>query len=257
MDPIDQKNRESDKELTKENLDKMIHSFQDQAAVSLTELIKISVPELANSPELKKEVLSSIDIAPGQQRISSAFKSITNYLQSSLSPVERQEIEENWMQSFQQFSELLESKKAMESEDSIKPLQELIGLSSQTYDLFYAAGRDLYENEAFEKASDIFFLLTILNYCYSNVWISLGLCEQKCNHLETALKAFSMAVITNPESPEPYLCAADCCIAMNDLSEANIYLEQAMPRLKDPQYESFRAVASRISQQLKSSSNSR
>lgn len=249
MDTPPINNTEPAKEFTNDNMDEAIHTFQDQAASSLTELISKSVPELANSPELKQALLSSLDISHEQQRIQSAYKSIAAYLQRSSYAVEMQEIQENWVQAFGQFTELLENKREINNENA-EPLQEMIGLSPKTYDLFYAAGRDLYEQNAFEKAADVFFLMTIFNYCYSNVWISLGLSEQKCGRFESALKAFAMAVMTNIDSPEPYLCAADCCLAMNDLAEAKIYLDEAMIRLnKDSQYEPFRAVAARISKQ--------
>lgn len=247
--PLD--NTEKGKELTQETLDAAIHAFQDQAASSLTEMMNKSMPKPVDVPELKQAILSSLDISPVQQKIQSAFKSISYYLQRSIYAVEMQEIQDNWMSAYEQLMALLENQTERKQEDLGEPLQTLIGLSAKTYDSFYAAGLDLFDQEAFEKASEVFFLLALFNYCYSNVWISLGLSEQKCGRLEPALNAFAMGVITNPDSPESYLYAAECCIAMNDLVEAKTYLEEALTRLdKDPQYESFRAVATKISKQI-------
>jgi tetratricopeptide (TPR) repeat protein len=244
--------------ITKKELDEAIHSIQDKACQSLTDFLVSNSPELADSKELKEAVLEALDTSNEQKRIESAFVSIADYLHRHSFPVETKEINDNWVEAFNKFTKLLMGKEEIKEgtpssqpEDLMQPLQTIIGIAPKTYEIFYACGLDLYKHDAFEKAADVFFLLTILNYCYSSVWIALGLSEQKCGHFELALKAYAMGAITHIESPEPFFCAADCCIAMNDPHEARIYLDEGMERLnKNREFESFRGQAQRISQLL-------
>lgn len=239
-----------------QDFDNALNSFREEAQTACAEFLTKTAPEVADSPELKEAIRATLDITSEQQRIKSAFESIFDYCQHHCTPVEMQEVSDNWEQAFERFTTLLEGKewegKQITEEDLMKPLQTQIGLSPKTYELFYAAGRDLYDYNAFEKAADIFFLLTTLNPYYSNVWLSLGLAEQKCGRFETALKAYAMGAITNLSSPESFLYAADCCIAMNNLSEAKVYLEEGMERInKDQQYEPFSALAAQIAHTLR------
>lgn len=238
--------------LTKQEVETSIKNLQDRAYSSITEFLVKNAPELGDEQEIREAVLSTLDTSQEQKRIASAFESIGHYLDRHSFPVEMQEIRDNWMQAFEQYTKLLSEEKTIQAEDMFAPLQPLIGLSPKTYEIFYAAGIDLYTHKSYEKAADVFFLLTMLNHCYCNVWISFGLAEQHCGHYESALKAFAMAAITNADSPEPYFCAAGCCIAMHDPNEAKIYLEEGLERLnQDKKYEVFRGIANQIGRQLK------
>lgn len=245
-------------DLNKHDIEESMKNMQDQACTSLTEILVKYSPELGNATKIKEALMAATDTSTEQKRIFSAFESIGDYLHRHSFPVEIKEIGDNWAQAFEEFSSLITGEKElpgakeMQAEGVFPPLQTTIGISPKTYEIFYAAGRDLYTHKSYEKAADVFFVLAMLNHCYSNVWISLGLSEQHCGHFEQALKAFAMGAITHVDSPEPFFCAADCCIAMNDYSEAKIYLDEGLERLnKDRQYETFRGIANRIARQLK------
>lgn len=238
-------------ELTKENLDKAVRMIIDNGATLLNEIVEKSLPEPPAPGEVKKQIGSLLDISREQQRIYAAFDSINDYLQRCSYPAEIEEINENWVQAFEKFGNMLNKTKEANSKNPEESFQAMIGLSPKTYEIFYAAGKELYDQNAFEQAADIFFVLTLFNHSYPSVWLSFGLSEQKCGRFEAALRAFAMGAVTDNKSPEPLLCAADCCIAMNDPDEAKIYLEEATARIdRDSQYESFRSVAKKIGKLL-------
>ena len=94
-------------------------------------------------------------------------------------------------------------------------LQELLGFSDHTIDLFYRGGYKLYESSYFADASDLFFAITVLNPFKYNVWLALGMAEREKGHFNEALQAFSMATIIDPTSVYPHLYSAGCYRSLN------------------------------------------
>jgi len=237
----------------KHDIDDAIKTLTKNATDSLTKQLIANSPDPVDEKELKKEISSFLDIKVEEKRINSAFDSIVDYLHRHGSPVELEEIRENWREAFEKFTTLLAEERAFTEKDMEISLQEAIGISQKTFDQFYKTGRELYSHKEYQKAADIFFTLALFNQYYYNVWLSLGLSEQHCGHFDAALRAYAMAAITNIDSPEPFLHGADCCIAMHDKHEAELYLEEAVERIdKDRnQYESLRPHAVRMKQLIK------
>lgn len=226
----------------KNEIDRLIKSSQEKASKTITEFLIKNSAEPLDEKEVKDVVMASLSVDVESKRFDSAFHGIYDYMQSHCAPVEIEDIKENWLHALDQFACALEDKKQVTEENVFTPLQNIIGLSEKTYTQFYEAGKNLYEQKLFDKAADVFFLLAFLNHSFYNVWISLGLCEQRCGHFELALKAFAMATITNIEAPEPFLHGAECCIEMGDRTEALLYLEEAMERIdKNPNYKSLKS----------------
>lgn len=243
--------------LTKQNIEESVKKLQEKTNDSLTELLVKYSPEIGTPQEIKEALLEVTDTSYEQKRIASAMESIGDYLHRHSFPVEIKEISDNWVEAFENFSNLMAEKteiadkKEIKTEDLLTPLQNVIGLSPKTYEIFYNAGKDLYIHKYYEKAADVFFVLLMLNHSYSNVWISLGLSEQQCGRFDQALRAFAMGAATYIESPEAFFCAANCCIDMNDYNEAKIYLEEGLERLnQDKKFEVYRGIANQINRKL-------
>lgn len=239
--------------ITKNEIDKTIKHITKHTAKTITEHLVKNSSDPINPEEVRENVLSLLSLEYEEERLISAFESVVDYLDRFSTPVELNEIKKNWIDAFNAFFEVLKEKKEVTKEVQFTPLQDLLGITSKTYQQFYAAGRDLFIHHQYKKASDVFFLLAILNNCYYSVWLSLGLCEERCSNFESALVAYTMAMITDNDSPEPFLCAANCCIEMSDKHEAEVYLDEAMERIDhDPKkYVAFKAEVTKIKHLIK------
>ena len=233
-----------------EKLEDTIKIISTKFCDSLVKYIEKTNSAPIESEKLRKEFMIALDLEKETKRFESAFHTIVDYMDRFGSPVELNEIKENWTHACQKFSELACEERIFKDSDIYSSLQDQIGITKNTFDQFFKIGRELYLRNEFEKAADVFFMLGFLNHAYYNVWVSLGLSEQQANHYDQALRAYAMACIMNNDSPEPFLYAADCCLAMNDKYEAELYLNEAVERIeKDSlKFESFGPYVTRIKQ---------
>lgn len=186
------------------------------------------VPEKVWKERMRGELTTFLSGKEAMQRMESATEALLRHIHSNLSQVEIQELAKEWEMGVEKITELFEKK--VEGPVEIIPiitLQKIMNLSEKSLEIFYMAGVNLYEAKDYKKASDVFFLLTLIDYQRHNIWLSLGLSELKNNHFEQALNAFSMAAITKSESPLPYIYSAECCVALQRKEEASAYLELA------------------------------
>lgn len=102
-------------------------------------------------------------------------------------------------------------------------LQEMFGISKETYDGFYRIGSDYFNNKKDEEALGVFSLLTNLNPFVFEPWLGQGICWQKKKNHREALRSFAMASLVNSKHPAPYLHTVDIY-----LSEKNTKLAQEM-----------------------------
>jgi len=208
---------------------KVIQPLTELESDFLIKVIK-SLDESLDEEEIKHEVLKFLDVTPEKTRIFSGINSIKNYMKTHCTPVQQNEIKDEWQHGMEKYVHAINHQEKF-PKDVIIPLQEIIGISNTTMEIFYAAGLDLYHQHHYKTASDVFFFLINLSHLYYNMWISFALAEQKQHHYPTALNAFAMAIMINIDSPEPYLHAAECCMKMNDTHEAKQYLQDAMDRI--------------------------
>lgn len=228
--------------ITNKDIDNVIESIINSAADSSAEfIIKESGDSSLNRNELTQELKQHLQIKTEKERIDSGFDHIVKYMESRLTSVEISEIKSNWEKSLNNFIKIMEKKEQSESEEQSNSLQELvsiqelIGITDETFEKFYTSGLFYYEHKMFNEAADVFFVLIFLNNWRHNVWISFGLSEYQCGRMELALNAFSMAAITNINTPLPYMYSAQCCIQMGNNVEAELYLELAEEKINaDP-----------------------
>ena len=202
------------------------------------ELLKISKEPLSKK-DTREFVMSILNIDKETERFCSAFESIVDYMQRCCAPVELNDVKDNWTLAIEKFNKTISEETILNQNILLDSLQDFLGISPETYTLFYNAGKSLYDEQSFQKAADVFFFLAYLNYSYYNVWFSLGLAEQNCRCFDAALKAFAMATILNFASPEPFLHGAECCIEMGDPYEADSYLTEADYRIKKSEKNQF------------------
>ncbi len=109
-----------------------------------------------------------------------------------------------------------------------RTFQEILEYTQEKMDKFYEIARNLFAVEEYEKASDAFIFLTTLNPYMHSYWLGLGMTEQLKGDYQGALLAYSMAILTELDSPLPHYHSASCYIALNDKASAMNSLKAAL-----------------------------
>lgn len=206
------------------------------------------VPENIVKENLREEFTKFFNGEDILQHIESGFESIGQDIKSHLTPVEHQNLQKEWTEGINRLITHFQKKEEQLSSQESAPimLEEIMGLSESTIEYFYAVGMRLYAQKQFQKANDVFYILTLLNTYRHNVWLAWGLSQQHEGHLELALNAYAMAAITDVDSPSPYIHSAECCLAMLDRDEALRYLDIAKSKLDHSQDEQSKKLLTHV-----------
>lgn len=140
---------------------------------------------------------------------------------------------------------LLQNKELLKKELAKgKSAQEIMGFSDEAMAKFYKAARYLFENSHFAGAADAFLFLATLNPYNYEYWLGLGMSMQKCNQFDTAIDAYELAAICEPDTPVPYFYLAKCFFAVHERSNADLALDLALEYAGDlEQYAELRKQA--------------
>ncbi len=124
---------------------------------------------------------------------------------------------------------LLKDKKQLKKQLSEgRSAQEIMGFSDETMAKFYKAARHLFENRYYDGAADAFLFLATLNPYNHDYWLGLGMSLQKSNQFETAIDAYELAAICQPDTPVPYFYLAKCYYAVHERKNADMALDIAI-----------------------------
>lgn len=178
---------------------------------------------------VRRELTDCINGVDILERLNTAFEAIALDIKAHLSPVEQEKIQAEWEAAVDKFVVLSQEPP---KEGAASQVAELIGISESTLMHFYGVGIRLFESRRFAEAEAVFSVITILDFRYHNVWLSLGLCQQQNGHFEEALNAFAMATMMNINAPLPYIHSAECSIVLGNKEEAREYLHLAEDALK-------------------------
>lgn len=133
-----------------------------------------------------------------------------------------------------------------------KTFQEIIGYPDGTMEKFYGAARKLFEKGRYRDAADAFIFLTTLNPYVHNYWLGLGMSEQMSEEYESAVVAYTMASVTDPQNPIAHLHAATCNYMLQDdegaLGSADMAIAESGNR---PEYQEIRSQAMRLRDTLR------
>lgn len=217
------------------NINDQIKNFEEEVVSPLVDQMMATehlsappdplVPEKVLKEKMKGQLTTFLSGKEVLNRVDSAVNAVIQYIQTNLTQVEIQELAKEWEGGVEEINLLFEQKieEPIQSVPMIT-LRQLMSLSEKTLGIFYTAGVKLYESHDYVKASDVFFLLTLIDYQRHNIWFSFGLSEMKNAHYEDALNAFAMAAITKYESPLSYIYSAECCNALQRFQESSNYL---------------------------------
>lgn len=223
----------------------MTANLNQQISASLEEMIKPFVKELlplVPLPEDKfrtkkqqeemaeNELLDFFCLKTVGKRIETGFSVIAKQL-NEIDPHAFDKILAEWTHGAELFMKELKSvntaQGSPEEQASAATLQEMLGISNETIELFYRCGSALYEKNAFQEASDAFFVVAFLNYTQANPWIAMGLASQKNHQLEDALNAYAMANLVDCTTAVPQIYSAECYVEMGLMEDVMLSLNFA------------------------------
>lgn len=133
-----------------------------------------------------------------------------------------------------------------------KTFQEIIGYTSDQMVEFYEGAYNLFHLQEYEKSADAFVFLTTLNPYVHNYWLGLGMSEQLNEHHHAALLAYSMAILTDTNTPIPHYHSAKCYIEIDEKDNAIRSLETAKTLSSiSPKYDNLKDTIDAVLNKLK------
>lgn len=108
-----------------------------------------------------------------------------------------------------------------------KTFQQMLHLKDKDLDRCMQHASRLLADEAYRDAADAFLLLCTLNPHYYESWLNLAIAEQCQGNHELALEAAGIAILTNAKEATPHLVAAECYLALGNISDAQKALRLA------------------------------
>jgi tetratricopeptide (TPR) repeat protein len=219
------------------NIDELSFAVDQEVKKLVDSIFKAADPKKLEpfSQELQDEAKTAlIDALSGKsirERLEKGFTIIFNELTSHESPVVVSSIGSNWEACMQKMAK--KSNHPLTEEEQMNSFQESFGVEEETVIQIYNCGLRLFQNQLYEEASDVFCVLSFIDYKRHNAWTALGLSEKKIEKWEPALAAFSMAVITDFQDPVSFLQCGECHIALGQSQDAKECIEKALELLKD------------------------
>lgn len=212
------------------------------------------VPEKVWKEDTRKNLMSVCGAKELREKLISAQVTVLGELKTELPPVDFQKFQENWKQGVDQLIVTPEKELSKEQEQFPPSLQSIMGITEETISHIYDVGVRYFQKLDYHKASDIFYLVTLIDYLRHNAWTSLGLCEMENLNFDQALEAFGMASITDIDNPLPYITSAECSIELGKLDDAKQFLDLARAAvLHQPQgeQEGFLKQLNRVQKKIK------
>lgn len=113
-------------------------------------------------------------------------------------------------------------------------LQQAFGISHQEMELLYKEAYLQYENNKLEEASITFRFLVLFDPWIKKHWMGLASCQQLRKFYDKALHSYAIAAALDSEDPYPHFYAYQCCLASNNLIDAQKALLLAYQRTSEP-----------------------
>lgn len=170
------------------------------------------VPESEWKRQKREELLGWISGRDLRARIQRGFETLFYDLQAHATAVEKDSIEKECHRALGHLMRLVDLRQEPPQEETfrLEAFQDCLHFSDTTLEHFYQAGVRTMESHSHEAAADVFFVLSLLDFRKHNIWIALGVSEQYLGHLDLALEAYAMAILTDHTQPWPYLYSAEC-----------------------------------------------
>lgn len=115
--------------------------------------------------------------------------------------------------------------------------KDLFGMSDAMVEGVYAQAYRLYNSGKYKEACELFRLLIMINAMEPKYTMGFGACHHMLKDFKSAIDAYQICAMLEPNSPVPHYHSSDCYIQMGDAISAIIELEVAVKRAGDkPQF---------------------
>jgi len=91
----------------------------------------------------------------------------------------------------------------------------------------YTMGYQLYENGKYQKAADVFRVLTVLDQSERKYWLGLGASFHMQKEYDRALQSYGYAALLNENDPYAHFHAAECFLSQGKKENGYHVLEVA------------------------------
>lgn len=108
--------------------------------------------------------------------------------------------------------------------------KDALGLTDAMVEGVYGQAYRLYNTGKYKEAIQIFRLLVMINSTEPKYAMGLAACFHMAKDYKTAVNAYTIVGVIDPENPIPFYHASDCYIQMEDPVSALIALEMAIKR---------------------------
>ncbi len=133
--------------------------------------------------------------------------------------------------------------------------KEIAGISENSMRSFREVAIDLYNEEKFREAADIFFLLSLIDWKLPYYWTSLGHAEYYAESYTDAIKAYTASYKLDPTDPKPLFYMAHCYEMRHDISLAIDTLLESLTLISlDPFHKMWEPKITDYLQELRSRS---
>lgn len=105
------------------------------------------------------------------------------------------------------------------------PLYLTRGLNKRDLDALYIVAYNLYAEQKYKQASQIFQTISFYNHFDKRGWLGNGACFQMLHRYEDAILCYSYVSLIDAQDPLPLFHAIECYIALKGYSEAHSALK--------------------------------
>lgn len=106
--------------------------------------------------------------------------------------------------------------------------KDVQGIDDEQMEQIYALAYNALQAGRTDEAEKLFQFLCENDFTVSRYWLGLGACRFMMERPGSAAQAYSMAAVAAPEDPRPVLRAADCWLAMGEVTVTLALLEQGI-----------------------------
>jgi tetratricopeptide (TPR) repeat protein len=208
----------------------------DEAAKALLETddyYEMKSTPLVSGEQLKKRHLDEIKSVLQSDELTKTVERGFDWIRQDIVEVLK---EEELLLFFNEMSKINEeslaklpeaAKKMISGGEERLTYQDFFGLGDETLRSMYTLGYQYFERKEFQKAVDVFSVVTTFNPYISDFWNAMALCYQNLKEFQKALDTFSVACETNQNAVGPRISRVECCLNLNLLAQADEEIEVA------------------------------
>lgn len=133
------------------------------------------------------------------------------------------------------------------------PLYLSRGLNKQHLDTLYVIAYNLYAEKKYQKALQIFQIMSFYNHFDKRAWLGNAACFQMLKRYEEAISSYSYVALIDNKDPLPLFHSVECYSLLGKYPEANAALEVLMSMVEeDPQFVSLKNWGIKMREVLRS-----